>query len=59
MAGLTGLAQVNGFRGETDTLDKMANRVKYDLAYINNWSLWLDIEILFRTVFVLWGKNAY
>ncbi|XOV86668.1 MAG: undecaprenyl-phosphate glucose phosphotransferase [Pseudomonadota bacterium] len=57
--GLTGLAQVNGFRGETDTLDKMESRVNYDLAYINNWSIWLDIEILFRTVFVLLGKNAY
>ena len=57
--GLTGLAQVNGFRGETDTLDKMEARVNYDLAYINNWSIWLDIEILFRTVFVLFSKNAY
>lgn len=57
--GLTGLAQVNGFRGETDTLDKMENRVNYDLAYINNWSIWLDIEILFRTIFVLFGRNAY
>ncbi len=57
--GLTGLAQVNGFRGETDTIDKMQNRVNYDLAYINNWSIWLDIEILFRTVFVLFGKNVY
>lgn len=57
--GLTGLAQVNGYRGETDTLDKMEARVKYDLAYINNWSIWLDTEILFRTLFVLFGKNAY
>ncbi|MFT7304770.1 MAG: putative colanic acid biosynthesis UDP-glucose lipid carrier transferase [Candidatus Azotimanducaceae bacterium] len=57
--GLTGLAQVNGYRGETDTLDKMEARVKYDLAYINNWSIWLDVEILFRTIFVLLGKNAY
>ena len=37
----------------------MENRVNYDLAYINNWSIWLDIEILFRTIFVLFGKNAY
>ena len=57
--GLTGLAQVNGFRGETETIEKMQNRVNYDLAYINNWSLWLDIEILYKTVFVLFGKNAY
>ncbi len=57
--GLTGLAQVNGFRGETDTIDKMQNRVNYDLAYINNWSIWLDMEIMFRTIFVLLSKNAY
>ncbi len=57
--GLTGLAQVNGFRGETQTLDAMADRVQHDLAYINNWSPWLDIQIMFRTVFVLFGKNAY
>ena len=57
--GLTGLAQVNGFRGETDTIEKMRSRVDYDLAYINNWSIWLDIEILFRTVFVLFSRNAY
>lgn len=57
--GLTGLAQINGFRGETDTIDKMQSRVNYDLAYINNWSISLDIEILIRTVFVLFGRNAY
>ncbi|MFT4711603.1 MAG: putative colanic acid biosynthesis UDP-glucose lipid carrier transferase [Candidatus Azotimanducaceae bacterium] len=57
--GLTGLAQVNGFRGETDTIDKMQSRINYDLAYINNWSIWLDIEIMFKTLFVLIGKNAY
>tara|TARA_Y100001934_G_scaffold35623_1_gene40684 strand:- start:2011 stop:2124 length:114 start_codon:yes stop_codon:yes gene_type:complete len=37
----------------------MQSRVDYDLAYINNWSIWLDIEILVRTVFVLFSKNAY
>ncbi|WP_299735605.1 undecaprenyl-phosphate glucose phosphotransferase [uncultured Endozoicomonas sp.] len=58
--GITGLAQVNGFRGETDTLDKMARRVEYDLEYINNWSLWLDIKILFATVLKGWvDPNAY
>lgn len=57
--GLTGLAQVNGFRGETQTLESMEGRVQYDLAYINNWSPWLDIKIMFRTAFVLFGKNAY
>jgi len=59
LPGLTGLAQVNGFRGETDTLEKMEGRVQYDLAYINNWSVWLDIQIMIKTVFVLLSKNAY
>jgi len=58
--GLTGWAQVNGYRGETDTLDKMEKRVEYDLYYIENWSLWLDIKIIFMT---LWkgfvNQNAY
>lgn len=49
--GITGWAQVNGYRGETDTLEKMQKRVEYDLWYINNWSLWLDIKIVFLTVF--------
>lgn len=48
--GITGWAQVNGLRGETDTDDKMARRVAYDHWYIDNWSFWLDITILFRTV---------
>jgi putative colanic acid biosynthesis UDP-glucose lipid carrier transferase len=49
--GITGWAQVNGLRGETDTLDKMVARVEHDLAYIRTWSPWLDIKILFLTVF--------
>jgi putative colanic acid biosynthesis UDP-glucose lipid carrier transferase len=49
--GITGWAQVNGFRGETDTLDKMVSRVEHDLAYIRGWSLWLDVKIVFLTVF--------
>ena len=58
--GITGWAQVNGFRGETDTLDKMAARIDYDLEYLRNWSLWLDIIIIFRTIGVVTGdKNAY
>lgn len=48
--GITGLAQVSGLRGETETPDLMARRVESDLWYIANWSLWLDIKILFRTV---------
>lgn len=49
--GITGLAQIRGWRGETDTLDKMENRVYCDLEYIRTWSLWLDIKIIFITVF--------
>ena len=58
--GITGLAQVRGFRGETDTLEKMQRRVECDLEYINNWSLWLDIRIIFATVFKGFvNPNAY
>ena len=58
--GITGLAQVRGFRGETDTLDKMQRRVECDLEYINNWSLWLDIKIIIGTVFKgFMNPNAY
>ncbi|HET8936949.1 MAG TPA: exopolysaccharide biosynthesis polyprenyl glycosylphosphotransferase [Polyangiales bacterium] len=49
--GITGWAQVNGYRGETDTLDKMVARVEHDLEYIRTWTPWLDIKILFLTVF--------
>ncbi len=51
--GITGWAQVNGLRGETDTDEKMHRRVEHDLHYIDNWSLWLDLRILFLTVFSL------
>lgn len=58
--GITGWAQVNGLRGETDTLDKMKKRVEYDLYYIENWSLWFDIKIIIRTIFTGFvNKNAY
>ncbi len=49
--GITGWAQVNGLRGETDTLDKMVARVDHDLHYIRHWSLWLDLKIIWLTVF--------
>ena len=49
--GITGWAQINGFRGETDTIDKMKGRIEYDLDYIHRWSLWLDIKILFLTLY--------
>jgi putative colanic acid biosynthesis UDP-glucose lipid carrier transferase len=58
--GITGLAQVNGWRGETDTLEKMARRVECDHQYIREWSIWLDLRILFQTVWVVLAKkNAY
>ena len=58
--GITGWAQVNGWRGETDTLEKMAMRVEYDLDYIRHWSLWFDIKIIFLTIFKGFiNKNAY
>jgi len=58
--GITGLAQVNGWRGETDTLDKMEKRIEYDLEYIRTWNIVLDIKIIFLTVFKGFiGKTAY
>lgn len=58
--GITGLAQVNGFRGETETLDKMEGRVKYDLDYICDWSILLDIKIIFLTIYKgILCKNAF
>ena len=58
--GITGLAQVSGWRGETDTLDKMEKRIACDHQYIRDWSLWLDLKILFKTVFVVFSRrNAY
>jgi lipopolysaccharide/colanic/teichoic acid biosynthesis glycosyltransferase len=58
--GITGYAQVNGWRGETDTLDKMIQRVTHDLEYIRRQSLWLDVCIIFSTVFGRRSReNAY
>jgi putative colanic acid biosysnthesis UDP-glucose lipid carrier transferase len=58
--GITGLAQVNGLRGETDTLEKMSARVEHDLAYLRNWSLLLDLKIVLMTVVVvLKRKDVY
>jgi len=57
--GITGLAQVNGYRGETDTLEKMKKRVEYDMQYINNWSFWLDMKILLKTIPALLRDEAY
>ncbi len=58
--GITGWAQVHGYRGETDTLDKMRGRIEYDLAYLRSWSLKLDIYIMLRTLLlVLKDSKAY
>lgn len=57
--GITGLAQVRGFRGETTDVSQMAQRVESDIEYINNWSLWLDLTILLRTTTALTGRRAY
>jgi putative colanic acid biosysnthesis UDP-glucose lipid carrier transferase len=58
--GITGWAQVNGLRGETDTVDKMKARVEYDLEYLRNWSLGLDLQIILRTVrLMVFDRNAY
>jgi putative colanic acid biosynthesis UDP-glucose lipid carrier transferase len=58
--GITGWAQVHGYRGETDTVDKMAKRVQFDLHYIQHWSFWMDLKIIAWTAFKGWtGNNAY
>ncbi len=58
--GITGWAQVNGLRGETETLDKMRTRVQYDIDYMRNWSLMFDLMIIAKTLVVVWrDQNAY
>ena len=58
--GMTGWAQVNGFRGETAQLEQMKNRVALDLWYIDNWSVWLDLKILLSTcIEVMRRRNAF
>jgi putative colanic acid biosynthesis UDP-glucose lipid carrier transferase len=58
--GITGWAQVNGWRGETDTLEKMEKRVQYDLEYINGWNLGLDLKIILMTAWTVFrDKNVY
>ena len=49
--GITGWAQVNGWRGPTDTKEQKDQRTRHDLWYVENWSLWLDIKIIFLTIF--------
>ena len=58
--GVTGWAQINGWRGELDTEEKIRKRIEYDLYYIENWSLWFDLKILFLTpIRLLDTRNAY
>ncbi len=58
--GITGLAQVNGCRGETETLDKMENRVLFDHQYIREWTIWMDLKIIFKTFSVVFSReNAH
>ena len=58
--GITGWAQINGWRGETDTQQKMEMRVQYDLEYLRRWSVWFDLKIIFLTIFKGFvGENAY
>ena len=58
--GITGLAQVNGFRGETETLEKMEQRLAFDLEYLRRWSLWLDMKLICQTLWrTVSDKNAY
>ncbi len=55
--GITGLAQVRGWRGETDTVDKLLRRVEADLEYIDRWSIWLDLAVLARTARAVFGMH--
>lgn len=58
--GITGLAQIRGYRGRTETKEKMEHRIRYDIEYINNWTIWLDLVILIKTPWSLIGDdNAY
>ena len=58
--GITGWAQINGWRGETNTVYKMRKRIEFDLEYMREWSLWLDLKIIFLTIFKgFTDKNAY
>ena len=56
--GITGLAQVKGVRGETDTMEKMQDRIKYDLEYLSDWSPWLDLKIIVKSIWILLRGGA-
>ena len=55
---MTGWAQVNGQRGETDTDEAMRRRIEFDLTYIDNWSVLLDVRILLRTLFIMFDSST-
>jgi lipopolysaccharide/colanic/teichoic acid biosynthesis glycosyltransferase len=57
--GVTGWAQIRGWRGEMDTEEKVRRRVEHDLEYIENWSVWFDLKILFLTPFRMFSEGAY
>lgn len=58
--GITGWAQINGLRGDTSSIDSMKRRVDYDLFYIENWSIWFDLKVIYLTLFsLIRGDNAY
>jgi putative colanic acid biosynthesis UDP-glucose lipid carrier transferase len=58
--GITGLAQINGWRGETETLEKMEKRIEFDLEYLRQWTLLLDLKIMAKTLLLgSWRTNAY
>ena len=56
--GITGWAQINGLRGELDSIEKVEQRVKYDIEYIEKWSLWLDLKIILRTALLIFHDPA-
>jgi lipopolysaccharide/colanic/teichoic acid biosynthesis glycosyltransferase len=58
--GITGWAQVHGLRGELNSVEKLERRTEYDLYYINNWSIWLDLLIIFKTIpIIMRDPTAY
>ena len=58
--GITGWAQIHGWRGNTETEDDLKGRVEHDLAYIDNWSITLDLYIILKTIFIVFkGENSY
>jgi putative colanic acid biosynthesis UDP-glucose lipid carrier transferase len=59
--GITGWAQVNGCRGEIDSLEKLENRIERDIWYMENWGIWLDLKIIFLTIYntIKGDKNAF